>query len=60
MLHRGGRPTAMAGMDLYGGILDAIERADYHVLTQRVSVGTPRQLAVAVPALVRSWLARLS
>ncbi|MFC0435231.1 phytoene/squalene synthase family protein [Kutzneria buriramensis] len=59
LLHRGGRPTALAGMDLYGGILDAIERADYDVLTRRVSVSTPRQLAVAGPALVRSWLARL-
>jgi 15-cis-phytoene synthase len=55
-----GRQTALAGMDLYGGILGAIERADYDVLSQRVSVGAARQLAVAVPALGRSWLARLA
>jgi phytoene synthase len=55
-----GRQTALAGMNLYAGILGAIERADYDVLSQRVSVGTGRRLAVAVPALGRSWLARLA
>ena len=54
-----GRQSALAGMNLYGGILDAIERADYDVLTQRVGVGTGRQLAIAVPAYLRSLLARL-
>ncbi|QUQ62432.1 phytoene/squalene synthase family protein [Kutzneria sp. CA-103260] len=55
-----GRPTALAGMRLYGGILDAIERSGYDVIAQRVSVGTARQLAIAVPAYLRSLLARVS
>lgn len=53
------RPTVLAGMRLYGGILDAIERADYAVLTQRVKVGAGRQLAIAVPAYLRSLVARI-
>jgi phytoene synthase len=60
LLEPAGRQTALAGMNLYGGILGAIERADYDVLTQRVSVGTGRQLAVAVPAFLRSLLARFA
>jgi len=60
LLEPAGRPTVLAGMNLYGGILGAIERADYDVLTRRVSVGNGRQLAIAVPALVRSLAARLT
>ncbi len=58
LLEPAGRPTALAGMQLYGGILDAIERSGYDVLAQRVSVGKGRQLAIAVPAYLRSLLAR--
>jgi phytoene synthase len=60
LLHPTGRQTALAGIDLYGGILGAIERADYDVLSQRVSVGAGRQLAIAVPALLRSLAARFT
>jgi phytoene synthase len=59
LLHPAGRQTALAGMLLYGGILDAIERAGYEVIDQRVSVGTARQLAIAVPAYLRSLVARI-
>jgi len=43
---------------LYGGILDAIEQADYRVLQQRVSVGLGRRFAVAGPGLWRATRAR--
>lgn len=59
LLHPTGRQTALAGMRLYGGILDAIERADYQVIDTRVSVATARQLAIAVPAYLRSLVARI-
>jgi phytoene synthase len=39
---------------LYGGILDAVERADYQVLDRRVAVGLSRRAAAALPALVRA------
>ncbi|MFI9385803.1 phytoene/squalene synthase family protein [Kutzneria sp. NPDC052558] len=58
LLDPAGRSTALAGMRLYGGILDAIERSGYDVIAQRVSVGAGRQLAIAVPAYLRSLLAR--
>lgn len=44
--------------DLYGGILDAVERADYQVLDRRVVVSDARRAAVALPALARSLRAR--
>jgi phytoene synthase len=43
---------------LYGGILDAVERADYPVLTRRATVSPARRAAVALPGLVRAWRAR--
>ena len=43
---------------LYGGILDAVEKADYQVLSPRVSVPITRRLAVAVPGLLRARRAR--
>ena len=44
--------------DLYGGILGEIERAGYHVLDRRVSVGLARRAAVTAPALWRARRAR--
>jgi phytoene synthase len=43
---------------LYGGILDAVERADYPVLTRRATVSPARRAAVALPGLVRARRAR--
>ena len=43
---------------LYGAILDEIERADYQILDRRVQVPTWRRLAVAAPAVARSYAAR--
>ncbi|MFI5957030.1 phytoene/squalene synthase family protein [Cryptosporangium sp. NPDC051539] len=43
---------------LYGGILDAVEQADYQVLDRRVAVSNARRARVALPALVRAVRAR--
>jgi phytoene synthase len=52
------RPCLQTAIRLYGGILDEVERAQYQVLTARVSVPTRTRLAVALPALVRAVSAR--
>ena len=59
LLHPTSRDCVWTAARLYGGILDEIEKADYQVLSRRVAVGTPRRLAVAGRALVRSNLHRL-
>jgi phytoene synthase len=58
LLHPTSRPCIETALALYGGILDEVERADYQVLGQRVSVGPARRAAVAVPGLARAWRAR--
>jgi phytoene synthase len=52
------RPCLDTALRLYGGILEEVERADYQVLTARVSVPNRRRAAVAVPNLVRAVSAR--
>jgi phytoene synthase len=58
LLHPTSRPCIETALALYSGILDEIEKADYAVLGQRVSVGKRRRAAVAVPGLARAWTAR--
>jgi phytoene synthase len=58
LLHPTSRDCIATAMTLYGGILDAIERADYQVLDRRVAVGPVRRAAVAGPALWRAARAR--
>lgn len=58
MLHPTSRNCIETAFRLYGGILDAVERADHQVLDRRVSVPVSRRLRVAVPALVRARRAR--
>lgn len=58
LLHPSSRPCIETALALYGGILDAIERADYRVLDRRVSVSLPRRARVALPGLVRARAAR--
>jgi len=58
MLHPSSRDCIRTAFVLYGGILDAVEAADYQVLDRRVSVPLPRRLRVALPALVRARRAR--
>ncbi|HET9255716.1 MAG TPA: phytoene/squalene synthase family protein [Pseudonocardiaceae bacterium] len=52
------RACVATAFRLYGGILDEIEAADYHVLGRRVAVPRHRRLAVAVPGLTRALVAR--
>jgi phytoene synthase len=58
LLHPTSRDCVATALALYGGILDAVERADYQVLDRRQSVGLPRRAAVAGPGLLRAYLAR--
>ncbi|MCA1712036.1 MAG: phytoene/squalene synthase family protein [Actinobacteria bacterium] len=58
LLHPTSRPCIETALTLYGGILDAVEEADYSVLTGRVRVGRARRVAVAGPGLVRAYRAR--
>jgi phytoene synthase len=58
LLHPTSRDCIQTAFVLYGGILDAIEAADYQVLDRRVSVTLSRRLAVAGPAFWRSARAR--
>jgi phytoene synthase len=52
------RPCLSTAVTLYGAILNEIERADYDVLSRRVSVGARRRVTVAGRGLLRSWFAR--
>jgi phytoene synthase len=58
MLHPTSRDCIRTAFELYRGILDAVEKADYQVLDRRVFVPLPRRFRVAVPALVRARRAR--
>jgi len=58
LLHPTSRDCVRTAYTLYGGILDAVERSGYQVLTRRARVGLVRRAAVAVPGLVRARLAR--
>jgi 15-cis-phytoene synthase len=59
LLHPSSRDCIRSAFVLYGGILDAVERADYQVLDRRVRVPVTRRLAVAAPGLIRARRARL-
>jgi phytoene synthase len=52
------RPCLQTAIDLYGGILEEVERADYEVLHDRVTVPNGRRARVAGRAFVSSWAAR--
>jgi len=54
------RDCVRAATALYGGILTAIERADYRVLDRRVGVSRPRRLAVFARRLTAAQLARVN
>ena len=58
LLHPTSRDCIRTAFALYGGILDAVEKADHQVLDRRVAVPLPRRLAVALPGLVRARRAR--
>ena len=54
MLAPSSRPCIETALLLYGGILDAVERADFAVLQGRVAVPLRRRLAVAGPRYARA------
>ena len=54
LLHPTSRDCIRTAFELYGGILGAVERADYQVLRGRVRVALPRRLRVAVPRLLHA------
>ncbi|MGZ4639342.1 MAG: phytoene/squalene synthase family protein [Actinomycetes bacterium] len=58
LLHPTSRDCIRTATALYGGILEAVEKADYQVLDRRVTVPRRRRLRVALPALVRARRAR--
>ncbi len=58
LLHPSSRDCVATAMRLYAGILDEIERCDYDVLRNRVTVPVRTRVRVAVPALVRARRAR--
>jgi 15-cis-phytoene synthase len=58
LLDPASRDCVRTAFTLYGGILDAVERADYRVLDRRVAVGPTRRARVALPGLVRALRAR--
>jgi 15-cis-phytoene synthase len=52
------RACVATAFSLYGGILNEIEAAGYHILSRRVAVPRHRRLAVALPGLSRALIAR--
>ncbi|GAA3437808.1 phytoene/squalene synthase family protein [Kutzneria kofuensis] len=52
------RPCVSVAFTLYQGILDELAARDYDVFGRRAVVPTSRRLAVALPGLVRAFLAR--
>jgi 15-cis-phytoene synthase len=52
------RPCLETAIELYGGILGEVEKADYDIFSGRVVVPGRRRAAVALPALVRAVSAR--
>jgi phytoene synthase len=54
LLHPSSRECIRTAFELYGGILDEVERADHDVLRRRVRVPVRRRLQVALPAYARA------
>ncbi len=52
------QPCIEAARVLYCGIVDAVERIDYQIFTQRATVSVPRRLRVALPQWARAVGAR--
>jgi phytoene synthase len=58
LLHPTSRDCVATALRLYGGILDAVQRSGYDVLSNRVTVPVATRLRVAGPALLRARRAR--
>ncbi|HEY4454080.1 MAG TPA: phytoene/squalene synthase family protein [Pseudonocardiaceae bacterium] len=58
LLEPSSRDCIQTAFDLYGGILDEVERADYQVLDRRVSVGIRKRASTALRSYLharRQW-----
>jgi phytoene synthase len=60
LIDRESRPALRVLVAIYHALLKRIERADYDVFTERVSVPTAQKLTILAGGLVRMGLARLS
>jgi phytoene synthase len=60
LIDRESRPALRVLVSIYHGLLKRIEKADYDVFTQRVSVPTAQKLRILAGGLARMGLARLS
>jgi phytoene synthase len=58
LINRESRPALRVLVAIYHALLKRIERADYDVFTQRVSVPTAQKLSILVGGLARMGLAR--
>ena len=58
LVERSSRPCLRTAIELYGGILAEVERADYQVLDRRVRVPARQRARVAAPAYVSAVNAR--
>jgi phytoene synthase len=56
MVHESGRPGLCAMIEIYAGILNAIERSHYDVFRHPISIPKTRKVAIAAKALARSKL----
>jgi phytoene synthase len=54
MLHPSSRPCVQAAHTLYGGILGAVEKAQYQILGRRVRVGRLTRVRFGLPAYLRA------
>jgi phytoene synthase len=58
LVHPTSRDCLRTALNLYSGILDEIERADYDVFSRRVTVSVPRRASVGLQGLRGAWSAR--
>lgn len=59
LIDRESRPALRVLVSIYHALLKRIERADYEVFTQRISVPTAQKLSILAGGLMRMGLARL-
>ena len=52
-IDRPGKPILAAMLKIYGGLLDEIERRDYDVYSERVSLSRGRKLRIALGAVIK-------
>lgn len=56
MVHESGRPGLSAMIEIYSGLLEKIERRNYDVFANRVSLSAPKKLSIAAKTILKSKL----